>query len=77
MVFEDSTTSKCRDVKTAFVLGKARLLLNKCSLISPALEQFQSEGVFGVDDPHKQEAILLKLLYGEVEDMMICELAVP
>lgn len=44
--------------------------------IAPALKEIQRELVLGIDHPHKQEAIALQLRHRQINDVIICQLAV-
>ena len=44
------------------------------SLISPLVKEVQAELVFGIDDPHKQQPVLLQLRDGQLRDVLVRQL---
>lgn len=60
------TADRCRHAHS--------LLVKTHSLVAPLVEQVQAELVLGVDDPHKQQAVLLQPRDGQLRDVLVRQL---
>ena len=52
------------------------LELSRGLLITLEVKQIQRELVLGIDDPHKEEAIRLEAGDRQIDNVLVCELAV-